>query len=152
MEITPSGAVARSKVLIVDDNLLVRRTLTQLINQRQDLIVCGHASSVEEGTETAVRLKPDLALVDLTLGNENSLQLIQQLRERSPQTRILVLSMHEEEVFAFPVLRAGASGFVMKQKAAQHLFEAIRTVLAGQVYVSSALSQNAITRKMPPTQ
>ncbi|MBV9999734.1 MAG: response regulator transcription factor [Verrucomicrobia bacterium] len=131
-----SEAVARSKVLIVDDNLLVRRTLTQLINQREDLVVCGHASSVDEGTETAVRLKPDLAIVDLTLGNEDSLQLIRQLRECVPETRILVLSMHEEDVFAFPVLRAGADGFVMKQKAAQHLFAAIHAVLAGQVYVS----------------
>ena len=143
MDMATSGAVARSKVLIVDDNLLVRRTLTQLLNQHQDLIVCGHASSVDEGTETAMRLKPDLALVDLTLGNENSLQLIRQLRERLPHTRILVLSMHEEDVFAFPVLRAGADGFVMKQKASQHLFEAIRTVLAGQVYVSSPCRKNA---------
>lgn len=134
---TASGAVARSKVLIVDDNLLVRRTLTQLINQHQDLIVCGHASSVDEGTEIAVRLKPDLALVDLTLGDDDSFQLIRQLRERLPHTRILVLSMHEEDVFAFPVLRAGANGFVMKQKASQHLFEAIRAVLAGQVYLSN---------------
>jgi two-component system, NarL family, response regulator FusR len=133
---TASEAVARSKVLIVDDNLLVRRTLTHLINQREDLVVCGHASSVDEGSETAVRLKPDLAIVDLPLGNENSLQLIRQLRERLPHIRILVLSMHEENVFAFPVLRAGASGFVMKQNASQHLFEAIRTVLAGQVYLS----------------
>jgi two-component system, NarL family, response regulator NreC len=132
-----SGAVARSKVLIVDDNLLIRRTLTQLINQRQDLVVCGHASSVDEGAEIAIRLKPDLALVDLTLGSDDSLQLIRQLRERLPHTRILVLSMHEEDVFAFPVLRAGASGFVMKQKASQHLFEAIRAVLAGQVYVGN---------------
>jgi DNA-binding NarL/FixJ family response regulator len=134
---TASTAVAQSRVLIVDDNLLIRRTLTQLINQHQGLIVCGHASSVDEGTETAVRLKPDLALIDLTLGNGDGLPLIRQLRERLPQTRILVLSMHEETVFAFPVLRAGADGFVMKQKASQHLFEAIRAVLAGQVYVSS---------------
>ena len=132
-----SGAIARSKVLIVDDNLLVRRTLTQLINQSQDLVVFGYASSVDEGPETAVRLKPDLAIVDLTLGSDNSLPLIRQLRERLPHIRILVLSMHEEEVFAFPALRAGANGFVMKQKASQHLFKAIRAVLAGDVYVSS---------------
>ena len=136
-----SGAIARSKVLIVDDHLLVRRTLTQLINQSQDLIVCGHASNVDEGTETAVRLKPDLAIVELTLGSDNSLQLIRQLRERLPDIRILVLSMHDENVFAFPVLQAGANGFVMKQKAAQHLFEAIRAVLAGHVYVSSPLRE-----------
>jgi two-component system, NarL family, response regulator NreC len=136
-----SGAVTRSNVLIVDDNLLVRRTLTLLINQRQDLIVCGHASTVDEGTEAAVRLKPDLAIIDLTLGNDTSLQLIRQLRERLPHTRILVLSMHEEDVFAFPVLRAGANGFVMKQKASQQLFEAISAVLAGHVYVSSPLRE-----------
>lgn len=136
-----SETAARSKVLIVDDNLLVRRTLTQLINQREDLVVCGHASNVDEGTETAVRLNPDLAIVDLTLGSDNSLQLIQQLRERLPHTRILVLSMHDENVFAFPVLRAGANGFVMKQKAAEHLFEAIHAVLAGHAYVSGPLRE-----------
>jgi DNA-binding NarL/FixJ family response regulator len=138
---TPSEAAARSKVLIVDDSLLVRRTLTQLINQRQDLVVCGQASNVDEGTEAAIRLKPDLALVDLTLGEENSLPFIQELRERSPHTRILVLSMHDENVFAVPVLRAGANGFVMKQKASQDLFEAIRAVLAGQIYVSHPLRE-----------
>ena len=128
----------RCKVLIVDDSILVRRTLTQLINQHEGLVVCGHAADVDEGAETAVRLKPDLAIVDLALGDGNSLQLVRQLHDRLPDTRILVLSMHEEDVFASPVLRAGANGFVMKQKASQHLFEAIRAVLAGQVYLSNS--------------
>ena len=141
MGMIASEAIARSRVLIVDDHLLVRRTLTQLINQSQDLVLCGHASSVDEGTETAVRLKPDLAIVDLALGSDNSLQLIRQLRERLPHMRILVLSMHEENVYAFPVLQAGADGFVMKQKAAQHLFEAIHAVLAGRVYVCSPVRE-----------
>lgn len=104
-------------------------------------MVCGEASSSREGAAAAARLKPDLAIIGLALGNESGLWLIGLLRDTVPDMPVLVLSMHEEDLFALPALKAGARGFMMLQDAAEELPSAIRDVLAGGIYLSSPLRQ-----------
>jgi DNA-binding NarL/FixJ family response regulator len=131
----------KATVLLVQDHPLVRENLARFINLQTDLVVCGEASSSREGAAAAARLRPDLAIVDLALGKESGLWLIGLLRDTAPGLPILVLSMHEEDLFALPSLRAGARGFVMKQDAAKELPKAIRDVLAGEIYLSPQLRQ-----------
>jgi DNA-binding NarL/FixJ family response regulator len=141
----------RARVLLVDDHLLVRKSLSRLISLQDDLVVCGEAATVDEGTEAALRLKPDLAIVDLTLGTESGLLLIGRLLEQVPGLQVLVLSMHDEDVFAPPARQAGARGFVMKQLATHHLFKAIHEVLAGRLYFSAGRQQHLQNGgKQPP--
>ncbi|HEY0789891.1 MAG TPA: response regulator transcription factor [Chthoniobacterales bacterium] len=135
-------AKQRTRVLLVDDHLLVRKSLSRLLSLQEDLVVCGEAATADEGAEAAFRLKPDLAIVDLTLGAESGLPLISRLLEQVPGLQVLVLSMHDEEVFALPAMEAGARGFVMKQMATNHLFKAIREVLAGRLYFSARLLES----------
>jgi DNA-binding NarL/FixJ family response regulator len=97
------------------------------------------ASNLREGVAAAVRLGPDLAIVELALGQESGLRLVGLLREKAPGLAILVLSTHEEDLFALPALRAGARGFVMHQDATQDLLKAIRDVLADKIYLSPDL-------------
>ena len=131
----------KATVLLVQDHPLVRQNLVRFINRETDLVVCGEASSSREGAAAAARLRPDLAIVDLALGKESGLWLIGLMRDTTPELPILVLSTHEEDLFALPALRAGARGFVMKQDAAKELHRAIRDVLAGEIYLSPQLRQ-----------
>jgi DNA-binding NarL/FixJ family response regulator len=129
----------KTRVLLVEGHALVRRSLARWIDLQTDLVVCGEASNVREGIEAAVRLKPDLAIVELALGQESGLRLVGLLREKVPGLAILVLSAYGEDLFALPALRAGARGFVMHQDANQDLLKAIRDVLADKIYLSPDL-------------
>lgn len=127
--------------MIVDDHPVIRKGLALLINQQKDLEVCGEASSVEDARRMTSLLKPDLMIVDLTLGKANGLELIRDLRQDEPNIPVLVLSMHDEEVYAPQALRAGARGYVMKQDAVYQIFTAVNEVLAGRVYLSERMKQ-----------
>jgi ActR/RegA family two-component response regulator len=129
----------RATILLVEGHPLVRQNLARFINLQSNLVVCGEASNSREGAAAAARLRPDLAIVGLALGKESGLWLVGLLRETMPELPVLVLSMHEEDLFALPALRAGARGFVMVQDAVKELPNAIRDVLAGGIYLSPPL-------------
>jgi DNA-binding NarL/FixJ family response regulator len=137
MNPSPSGTVARqSRVFIVDDHPLVREGLTSLINGQDDLIVCGGAKDSAQTINGMVKARPDVALIDISLENESGLELVKQLRSQFPQVALIVLSMHDEGLYAERALRAGARGYVMKHETSKSVLASIRQVLAGGVYVS----------------
>jgi DNA-binding NarL/FixJ family response regulator len=142
MSLTP--ALNKHRIVLVDDHPLLRQGIGQLINQTADLEVCGEASTRAEAMDVIRRTKPDLAVVDLSLKNERGLELVKDLRLQQPDVRILVLSMHNEDLYAERVLRAGARGYIMKQEAANKVIEAIRAVLAGSVYVSESVAARIV--------
>ncbi|MHC4610275.1 MAG: response regulator, partial [Planctomycetota bacterium] len=135
-----------TKVLLVDDHPIVRQGLAELIEQEPGLSVCGQAETAPEGLEAAVALQPDLAIVDVALGDTSGLQLIKDVRTRLPDLLVLVLSMKDEALYAERVLRAGARGYVMKEVATETLMTAIRKVLTGQVYLSPRMETRLLSK------
>lgn len=130
----------RKRILIVDDHPVVRQGLVQQINHEPDLIVCSEAANVSQALTAIERFKPDLVLADINLPGRSGLELIREVRAFAPALPVLVLSMHEETVFAERVLRAGGRGYVSKQQEGENLLKAIRQVLSGQIYVSETVS------------
>ncbi len=140
-----SGIQPRS-VLIVDDHPIVRQGLSQLINAEDDLEVCGSAATVEEALQSLSESYPDVVIVDLSLAHSDGLELIKEIRSETRHLPVLVLSMHDENMYAERLLSAGANGYIMKQAAADQLLIALRRVLAGGVYVSEQLGSSMIER------
>jgi DNA-binding NarL/FixJ family response regulator len=134
------GSKKKKQVLIVDDHPMMREGLAQLINREKDLVVAGEADSAARAIEQTAQLKPDLVIVDITLPGRSGLDLIRDLHAVHPAALVLVVSMHEESLYAERVLRAGGRGYVMKQAGGKKLMEAIRQVLGGQIYVSADTS------------
>ena len=128
------------RVVLIDDHPIMRHGLAQLVRAEAGLDVCGEAGSAREGLEVVGRLKPDLAIIDLTLPDKNGLELVKDIRAMHPATQCLVLSMHDEALYGERSLRAGARGYVMKEEAADHLINAIQKVLSGSLYVSETLN------------
>jgi len=114
--------------------------MIQLINHERDLEVCGEAETAASALSAIEKLKPDLALVDITLKGTNGVELIKNIQSKFPKLPTLVLSMHEESLYAERAMRAGARGYVMKQEAASQVMEAIRTVIAGNLYLSPKMN------------
>jgi DNA-binding NarL/FixJ family response regulator len=140
MQRSRSSKESLKRVVLIDDHPIMRHGLAQLVRAEYGLDVCGEAGSAREGLEVVGRLKPDLAIVDLTLPDKNGLELVKDIRAIHPVTQCLVLSMHDEETYGERALRAGARGYVMKEEAADHLIAAIQKVLSGGLYVSEALN------------
>ena len=136
----PAQRSTKKKIFIVDDHPMMREGLAQLIAQEKDLMVCGEADDAAQGLEQIEKLEPDLALVDITLRSTSGLELIKDLAIRTPQIAVLVISMHDESLYAERVLRAGGRGYIMKQEGGKKLMEAIRRVLSGKTYVSEKIS------------
>lgn len=134
----------RQKVLIVDDHPMTRRGLTELINQEPDLVVCGEVDTANRALEACKTLKPNLALVDITLPQKSGLILIKDIRLWSPEVYVLALSMHDETLYAERVLRAGGHGYIMKNEGGEKLLGAIRQVLTGKTYVSDGVSSRIV--------
>jgi DNA-binding NarL/FixJ family response regulator len=131
---------SKKRILIVDDHPMMRDGLRQLIANEPDLEICGEADDAPGALELAENCKPDVAVVDITLRSTNGLELIKDLKIRSPQTAVLALSMHDESLYAERVLRAGGRGYIMKQEGGKRIIEGVRRVLAGGVFVSDAIS------------
>ena len=131
--------LAKLRVLIVDDHPVTRQGMKALIDQQLNLEVGGEADSAARALELLSEVKPDLALVDVSLGATNGLELTRTLKERSPNLPILVVSMHDEMLFAERALRAGAMGYVMKQEAGEKVGTAIQHLLRGEIYLSPKL-------------
>ena len=130
----------KHRVLVVDDHPIVRQGLTMLINREPDLMVCGEAEEMHSATQAIESLRPDIVLLDISLGGPDGLELLKQLRARDDELPVLILSMHEESIYAERVLRAGANGYIMKQEATELVLTALRRILAGQVYVGDRVA------------
>jgi DNA-binding NarL/FixJ family response regulator len=133
--------VPRKRIFLVDDHPLVREWLTQLINQQSDLTVCGEASGAPAALAALGAARADLAIVDLSLEDSAGLDLIKSLQKLTPAVPVLVLSMHDESLYAERVFRAGARGYVNKRESAQRVVEAVRRVLDGKLYVSERAAE-----------
>ena len=134
-----------ARILIIDDHPLVRTGFAQLIGDTHDLEVCGEAGSMSDGLELATSLKPDLAIIDLSLAGGSGLDLIDHIKAHDPDILMLVASMHDEELYAERVLAAGARGYVNKQEAQDKIVQAIRHVLSGKVYLSERMTERMIS-------
>lgn len=135
-----------ARILIVDDHPLVREGLAKLIDLEGDLRVVGEAETVAEARKAAEQLKPDLVVLDITLREGNGLDLVRDLRVRCPKTSVLVISMHDETIYAERALKAGARGYLMKDQARGNVIAAIRKVLSGEVYLSLRMSQQILDK------
>jgi DNA-binding NarL/FixJ family response regulator len=135
-----------AKVLLVDDHPVVREGIAQIIRQAGGLEVCAQADCPEQALLAVSTSKPDVAVLDLGLGASSGLGLIQDLKELHPRLPLLALSMHDESLYAERVLRAGASGYIMKQEVAEQFVEAVRKVLGGGIYLSERMSARMLER------
>jgi DNA-binding NarL/FixJ family response regulator len=135
-----SAATAQRRVLIVDDHPIVRQGLRRMIEPEPDLVVCGEVQTEKEA-RTAIRaLSPDIVIVDISLAQGDGLELVRDVHAQQPDLPMLVLSMHDELIYAERLLAAGASGYIMKQAASDQLLIALRRVLAGGIYLSESLA------------
>ena len=141
-----SIATAKTRIFLIDDHPILRQGLASVLNQQATLCVCGEASEPSEALDAVERLQPDLALVDLSLHSGDGIELLKDLRVRQPRMLTLVLSMHDEALYAERALRAGARGYVMKREKIDRLLLAISRVLSGAIYVSDQVAAHAVQR------
>ena len=137
---------AQKKILIVDDHPMMREGLRGVINREPDLIVCGEVETAYQALDAVAKLAPDLALVDITLPGKSGLELVKDLKVMHPHLAILAISMHDESLYAERMLRAGAGGYITKQRPPEEVVKAIRAVLDNHVYVSKEVSENLLRR------
>jgi len=143
---TKSISPALKRIVIVDDHPLFRKGLQELIHSDGDFLVCAEASDAAEAMGVIRKETPDLAIVDLSLPGANGIELIKNVRAEFPKLPILVLSMHDESLYALRALRAGAEGYVMKHEAMANVIQAIREVFNGRPYLSPAMAAQVITK------
>ena len=136
------SAPAQRKVLIVDDHPIVRQGLRRMIEPEPDLVVCGEVQTEREARAAIRALAPDVVIVDISLAQGDGLELVRDVHAQRPDLPMLVLSMHDELIYAERLLAAGASGYIMKQAASDQLLIALRKVLDGEVYLSESLAGN----------
>jgi DNA-binding NarL/FixJ family response regulator len=133
-------AAAKNRIYIVDDHPMMRDGLRQLISGEVDLEVCGEAEDAPQARQEIAALNPSLVIVDISLRSSSGLELIKDLHAQSPDLSVLVISMHDESLYAERVLRAGARGYIMKQEGGRKIMEAIRRVISGRTYVSDKMA------------
>jgi len=138
------SATTKKRILIVDDHPMMRQGLAQLIGAEPDMAICGEAENAEQALDAIKPLKPDLVLADISLPGKNGLELIKDFQAIQPDLPVLVISMHDESLYAERVLRAGGRGYIMKQEGGKKLMDAIRQVLEGKIYVSQKMSADIL--------
>lgn len=143
---TASTAKQRTRILLVDDHPLVRERLAEIINRETDLTVCGEAEDRHGAIAAIPARRPGLVIVDLALKDSDGLELIKDIRARWPKVRMLVVSMHDESLYAERVIRAGALGYITKQEATRKILLAIRRVLAGNIYLKEGIATHIVSR------
>ncbi len=134
----------KNKVFLVDDHPIVRQGLTLLINQERDLTVCGEAEEMHSALQSIESAKPDIVVLDISLNGPDGLDLLKHLRSRHPKLPVLMLSMHDESIYAERTLRAGANGYIMKQEATEKVLIALRRILSNEIYVSDRIANNML--------
>jgi DNA-binding NarL/FixJ family response regulator len=131
----------KTKVLLVDDHPMVREWLATLINQQSDLEFCGEADSAPKAMQMVDLVRPDVAIVDISMEGGSGIELIKNIKASHPEVRVIVLSMHDEALYAERALRAGARGYIMKREATKGVLQAIRCVLGGKLYLSDKMAR-----------
>ena len=134
----------KARIFIVDDHPMTRAGLTHLINHQPDTLACGEAENAAEALDLFDVSQPDLMLIDITLPGKSGLELIKDIKAIRPDLPILVISMHDESLYADRVLRAGARGYITKHEGGDKLLVAIRQVLSGKIYVSESMSAHIL--------
>lgn len=140
--------VEKSRILIVDDHPLFREGLQQMIDRNPDLTVCGEAADAVQALRAIIDRKPDLVLVDISLGGSSGIDLIKQIKSKYDDLPVLVVSMHDESLYAERALRAGAMGYVMKHEPAKIVKAAISKVLGGDIFLSEKMSSSMLSKLM----
>ena len=135
-----SPLTKKHKVLLVDDHPVVRQGLALLVGREPDLLVCGEADGARSAFQAIETLQPDIVVLDISLAGPDGLDVLKEIRARSGSLPVLILSMHDESIYAERALRAGANGYIMKQEATEKVLIAIRKILRGDVYLSERLT------------
>lgn len=136
--------IAKKSVLVVDDHPLLRQGLALLINQQQDMQVCGEAEEAQAAMQAIAELRPDIIILDISLSGPDGLELLKSIRASDPDLPVLVLSMHDEAIYAERALRARANGYIMKQEATEKVLVAVRRILSGEIYLSERMSNKML--------
>lgn len=141
-QLAPEGK--RFRVLLVDDHPIVRQGLALLIDREADLAVCGEAEGAHSAFHAIATLRPDIVLLDISLSGPDGLDVLKEIRAKSANLPVLMLSMHDETIYAERAMRAGANGYIMKQEATEKVLVAIRRILQGGVYLSDRLTNSML--------
>ncbi len=142
----PADQPVKHRIFLVDDHPVTREGVRVLIDQESDLVVCGQADSAPAALQLIQRLKPDLAVVDITLKTTSGIELMKNVKALLPDLPVLIMSMHDESLYAERALRAGAKGYVMKHEASDRILVAIRSVIAGDLYLSEKMKEKMLHR------
>ncbi len=134
----------KKRVFVVDDHPIVRQGLALLINQETDLAVCGEAEDMHSALQSVAAAHPDVVIVDISLNGPDGLELLKHVRLKCPSLPVLILSMHDESIYAERALRAGANGYIMKQEATDRVLVALRRILSGETYVSDRIAKSML--------
>jgi DNA-binding NarL/FixJ family response regulator len=138
------SVAGKSRVFVVDDHPIVRQGLALLINREPDLVVCGEAEDAHAALTAIEELRPDILVVDISLQGPDGIDLVKTIRTKHVGMPVLVLSMHDESIYAERALRAGANGYIMKQEATERVLIAIRRILKGEVYLSDRAASRVV--------
>ncbi len=136
--------VPKRRVLVVDDHPIVRQGLSLMINREPDLVVCGEAEEAMGAMHVLTSSHPDVMIVDISLTGPDGIDLLKNIRISHPTLPVLILSMHDEMVYAERALRAGANGYIMKQEATENVLIALRRLLSGEIYVSTRIANQML--------
>lgn len=140
-------SLGKKRVFILEDHPIVRQGICDLITQESDMMVCGQADNYKEALETIEKVKPEVVLLDISLNGASGLELLSSLKTHQPNVKVLILSMHDETLYAERALREGAKGYIMKQEATEKVLEAIRHVVKGQIYLSDQMLERVLEKK-----
>jgi DNA-binding NarL/FixJ family response regulator len=144
--VPPNSVQVKRRIFLVDDHPIVQQALTDMLNHEKDLEVCGTSKDARACLGLVERLRPDLVILDLVLQGANGIELLKDIRVRYPKQLVLMLSMHDELLYAFRALRAGAAGYIMKAEATEKLLGAVRLILEGGVYLSERMQKRVLGR------
>jgi DNA-binding NarL/FixJ family response regulator len=136
----------KRRVFVVDDHPIVRQGLAQMLNRESDVMVCGEAEDAPTALQAIATTRPDIMIVDISLNGPDGLELLKSIRNRYPTLPVLILSMHDESIYAERALRAGANGYIMKHEAAEKVLVAVRQILNHETYVSDRVANKILQR------
>ncbi len=144
----PVGQGKRAGILLVDDHAVVRFGISQLINRQTDMMICGEEEDASKALSSIAVLKPDLVIADISLKDSSGLELMRNIQAQYPGLPVLVMSVHDESIYAEIAFRAGAAGYLMKEEALEKILTAVRRVLSGAIYVSEALGAKMLQQQV----
>jgi len=134
----------KKRILVVDDHPIIRQGLALMVNREADLVVCGEAEDASGAMLVLASARPDVLIVDISLNGPDGLDLLKNIRITHPSLPVLILSMHDESIYAERALRAGANGYIMKQEATEKVLVAVRRILNGGIYVSDRIANKML--------